>query len=813
MSDLRVGTQLAGYEIESLLGRGGMGVVYLAKHLRLGRRVALKVLAPEYADDKVFRERFVRESTTAASIDHPNVIPLFDADEADGVLFLAMRYVPGTDLKRLIEENGALEPARAVNIVRQLAGALEAAHARGLIHRDIKPGNIMVTTMDGEGTDHVYLMDFGLTKHGGSKSGLTATGAFIGTIDYIAPEQIEGKAIDARTDIYAVGCVLYECLTGHVPFEKDAGVAVMYAHLMDPRPKPSALRPELPEAFDRIVAKAMARDPEERYPSAVQLAADLRSLERLLDPDAAPTLVPQPPPEPEPEPEPEPIVEPEPEPEPQPEPEPAPEPEPGPVTIDLEAERETGQAALPRRSLPARLLDALPGGRAVGIGIIVVLLLAAAGVVYALTSGPDDGEKGGGNGQASGRELFVASDGTAEGPGSQDAPFGSLGDAIAAAGSGDTITISGALPVQETVTIDKPLIVRGPEGVGAELQGDGSSKGFQIAAGTQNVEIKDLSFVNFDEAIRVKCETSCDLEPESSNITISNLQITDTSWPIALESVDALSVDRVSIDGSDETGIFCFPGPCTSVTISHVEVRNTRKDAIEIKSGSNLRIEDVIVQDIGGDGIDSQADDTVILRADVRNSFGQGVTMRGENGELRDSLIVDSGSFGLVIAQGTCQKCPASGDFVVSNVTARHNGTQESAGGFRIGHLNQNPMTFEMFNTLITGNNGVGLELSSPVEVRRLDHNLFWNNSTTAISLVDQFFSEADVNAGTFPGDVDAATFAADPLYQGTDHHLVETSPAIDAGTDEGITTAEDLEGNPRLSGETYDLGAYETRF
>ncbi|HEX9235366.1 MAG TPA: serine/threonine-protein kinase, partial [Actinomycetota bacterium] len=207
----RIGSVIAGYRIDSLIGRGGMSVVYLAEDLNLGRKIALKVLAPELAGDARFRERFVRESRLAASLEHPNIIPIHDAREADGVLYIAMRYVEGTDLKGLIKEEGRLDPGRTLSIVGQVAGALDAAHARGLVHRDVKPGNILIArASESGGPEHVYLSDFGLTKRATSDSGITATGQFVGTLDYAAPEQFEGKPLDGRTDQYSLGCCLYE---------------------------------------------------------------------------------------------------------------------------------------------------------------------------------------------------------------------------------------------------------------------------------------------------------------------------------------------------------------------------------------------------------------------------------------------------------------------------------------------------------------------------------------------------------------------------------------------------------------------------
>jgi YVTN family beta-propeller protein len=280
--DKQVGTEVPGYRIESLIGRGGMGVVYLAEDLHLRRRVALKVLAPELAKDEKFRERFVRESQLAASLDHPNIIPIFEAKEAGPSLYIAMRYVPGVDLKTLIAQEGPLPPERTISILRQAASALDAAHAEGLIHRDVKPGNILITPRtESGGTDRVFLSDFGLTKRASSDSGITATGQFVGTLDYAAPEQFEGKPLDARTDVYSLGCVLYECLTGAAPFHRDQDAAVMYAHLTAARPKVTDRRPDLSKDIDRVVARAMARRPEDRYGSAGELVDAAREAMRV----------------------------------------------------------------------------------------------------------------------------------------------------------------------------------------------------------------------------------------------------------------------------------------------------------------------------------------------------------------------------------------------------------------------------------------------------------------------------------------------------------------------------------------------------
>jgi YVTN family beta-propeller protein len=264
--DGRIGTELAGYRIERLLGRGGMSRVYLAEHVRLHRHVALKLLAPELAHDERFRERFLRESQLAASLDHPNVVPIYDADEVDGVLYIAMRWVEGFDLRELLRLHAPLEPVRALAIVAQAAAGLDAAHRRGLVHRDVKPGNILI----GE-DEHVYVSDFGLTKQASSQTGLTATGQLVGTLDYVAPEQIQGQQVDGRTDLYSLSCVLYESLTGARPFERDSEVAILWAHMQDAPPPASEKRPELPKELDDVLTRGMAKTPAERYATCREL--------------------------------------------------------------------------------------------------------------------------------------------------------------------------------------------------------------------------------------------------------------------------------------------------------------------------------------------------------------------------------------------------------------------------------------------------------------------------------------------------------------------------------------------------------------
>ncbi len=263
------GVEIDGFVIESVAGRGGMGVVYRARQNQPDRMVALKVIASDMAGDPVFRARFERESSIAAQIEHPNVIPVYAVGEADGVLYLAMRFVEGTDLRGLLAQEGRLAPHRAAAIVEQAGQALDAAHAHGLVHRDVKPANVLIASVGGR--EHVYLSDFGLSRLAEGSQGLTGTGAFLGTIDYVAPEQARGDRIDARADVYSLGCLLFQTVTGTVPFPLDSDLAKLYAH--DQKPPPSALErnPDLPAAFEGVLARAMAKSPDDRYLSAGDL--------------------------------------------------------------------------------------------------------------------------------------------------------------------------------------------------------------------------------------------------------------------------------------------------------------------------------------------------------------------------------------------------------------------------------------------------------------------------------------------------------------------------------------------------------------
>ncbi len=265
VGELSPGTVFAGHRIESVAGRGGMGVVYRATQLGLDRTVALKVIAPGLLEDQTVRQRFVRESKIAASIDHPNVIPIYYSGEEKGIAYIAMRYVAGDDIRSLVRREHRLAPERAARIIAQTANALDAAHAAGLVHRDIKPANVLLGP-----EDHAYLTDFGLTKHVLSVAGQTKPGHWVGTLDYVAPEQIRGDRVDARADVYALGCLLFYTLTGTVPFDREGDEAKLWAHLSEPPPKPSEYA-DVPEALDEVVARALAKDPDERYPSAGDL--------------------------------------------------------------------------------------------------------------------------------------------------------------------------------------------------------------------------------------------------------------------------------------------------------------------------------------------------------------------------------------------------------------------------------------------------------------------------------------------------------------------------------------------------------------
>jgi serine/threonine-protein kinase len=287
-----IGSVIGGCRIKAELGRGGMGVVYLAEQEALGRRVALKVISPALAGDVTFRSRFERESRLAASLDHPNVVPVYSAGESEGLLYIVMRYVRGVDLRKVLDDDGAVDPSKAVRIVRDVAAALDAAHESGLVHRDVKPANILLTRSP-EG-DHAYLSDFGLTKDASSQSAVTATGQWVGTLDYIAPEQLERGRVDARTDIYALGCVLFELVTNRVPYAGNE-VQKMWAHVNQAPPSVADVRPDLAPTLDPVIARAMAKDPDERFQTAAELA---RAAADAVESAEQPSQPPPPPPPP-----------------------------------------------------------------------------------------------------------------------------------------------------------------------------------------------------------------------------------------------------------------------------------------------------------------------------------------------------------------------------------------------------------------------------------------------------------------------------------------------------------------------------------
>jgi serine/threonine protein kinase len=292
LAGFRMGALLAGYRLETQVGAGGMAVVFRARDERLDRLAALKILAPTLASDEQFRIRFIAESRAAAAVDDPFIIPVYDAGEADGVLFIAMQFVQGGDLHQVLEREGALTPERAAGFISPVASALDAAHRAGLVHRDVKPGNILVDARE-DRPDHVYLSDFGVAK-AASSAGLTGSGFFIGTPDYAAPEQIRGRAVDGRADQYALACVTFQLLTGAPPFRPDQDLPVLLAHVSTPPPSLTAQRADLPGAVDRVMARAMAKDAEDRYASCLDFADALREALGLPPFDPEGPAIPQP---------------------------------------------------------------------------------------------------------------------------------------------------------------------------------------------------------------------------------------------------------------------------------------------------------------------------------------------------------------------------------------------------------------------------------------------------------------------------------------------------------------------------------------
>src|ERR1700760_884945 len=272
-----VGSEVAGYRLEEQIGSGGMAFVFRARDVQLGRNVALKLLSPARSRCQAFQQRFIRESRAAAAVDHPNIIPIFAAGQSDGVLYIAMRYVQGGDVRQLVDRLGQVPTDRVATIVTQVASALDAAHLHGLVHRDIKPANMLLDSAAGsDEQDHVYLADFGLSKRSLSVTGLTSIGQFLGTPAYVAPEQVEGRAVDGRADLYALACTAFEMLTGSPPFERDDDLALMWAPASAPPPALSGLRPDLPAAVGDVFQRALAKAPEDRYPNCLGFAAAFR---------------------------------------------------------------------------------------------------------------------------------------------------------------------------------------------------------------------------------------------------------------------------------------------------------------------------------------------------------------------------------------------------------------------------------------------------------------------------------------------------------------------------------------------------------
>ncbi len=285
-ANYQAGSLIGGYRLEEQIGLGGMAVVFRARDARLDRQVALKILAPALAADEAFRHRFIRESKMAAAVDDPHIIPVYEAGEADGALFIAMRYVRGGDVRSLLNREGTLSAARVAAIISPVASALDTAHAAGLVHRDVKPANMLLDARSGR-PDHVYLSDFGLSKEALGATGLTAANQFLGTVDYAAPEQVTGKAVGGAADQYALGCAAYEMLTGEPPFRRDQAIAVLYAHMSEPPAPVSSRRPGLPAALDPVLDRVLAKSPADRYPTCAAFTSALRQAIGLAPYDAA----------------------------------------------------------------------------------------------------------------------------------------------------------------------------------------------------------------------------------------------------------------------------------------------------------------------------------------------------------------------------------------------------------------------------------------------------------------------------------------------------------------------------------------------
>ncbi|GAA0611874.1 serine/threonine-protein kinase [Streptomyces crystallinus] len=283
------GRQVAGYRLERVVGAGDWSVVYRAADLRMGRTVALKLIAPGHALDDALRRRLTNELQVAAAIEHPHILPVFEVNEAEGVLYIAMQYIPGPDLRTLLDEEGPLPVPTALRIAAQVASALDAAHWHGLVHRDVKPSNILIAPGNADEPEHVYLTGFGLTHTSLTQNGFTVAEQFTGTLDYVAPELVSGRPVDGRSDLYSLACVVYESLVGRPPFERAGDLrALLWAHQYDPPPPLSKTRPGIEDGADVVMAKALAKTPDERYDSCRRFVDALRSAMRPSDPDRPP---------------------------------------------------------------------------------------------------------------------------------------------------------------------------------------------------------------------------------------------------------------------------------------------------------------------------------------------------------------------------------------------------------------------------------------------------------------------------------------------------------------------------------------------
>ncbi len=279
---LAVGAQVGAYRLTGELGRGGMGVVYLADDLERGRALALKVLIGELAAQDDFRRRFLREARYARELDHPNIVPVHDVGEANGCLYIAMEYIDGPDLRAVLSSAGRLEPAAAVSMLTDVASALDAVHARGMLHRDVKPGNVLVGGAGDSDARHCYLTDFGLSKNPTRDSvALTAVDTFVGTLDYVAPEQIVADDVDQHVDVYSLTCLLYECLSGRLPFVRSEPTELMRAHIEEVPPALTAVGADLPPAIDEVVARGLAKHPPDRFRSCGELMLAARDALQL----------------------------------------------------------------------------------------------------------------------------------------------------------------------------------------------------------------------------------------------------------------------------------------------------------------------------------------------------------------------------------------------------------------------------------------------------------------------------------------------------------------------------------------------------